>query len=175
MPRAQAAPDRTASSRVRLLRTVRVDARAVVGEHPGRGEARAAADERFLDPFAPAVRYAVGVALVEERYDLVLDERVELVRVAGISVFRSRAVAGNRPAVRTVVRLRPPAVEHAQVEAPVEDRLHPARSARLEPAHRQVHPDVAACDELATDGEVVVLEEGDTTAFRLDLAPQPED
>jgi hypothetical protein len=94
----------------------------------------------------------------------VLEEVVEarrVVRVRGREI--GILVAGDRPPVRPVVRLGPPAVEDAELERPVERRLHPARPAGLHRPPGQVHPDVAAGDEVTTDLEVVVLDEDDSS------------
>ena len=53
-------------------------------------------------------------------------------------------LAVDRPAIGPVVGLHPPPVEDAQVEAPVERGLHPARAARLERGSGEVQPHVAA-------------------------------
>ncbi len=73
-------------------------------------------------------------------------------------------IAGQRPAVRTVVRLGPPAVEHAELEPSVQGGLHPARPARFERRPRQVQPQVASTDEPRRDREVVIVEEHDALA-----------
>ena len=74
--------------------------------------------------------------------------------------------AVDRPSVRAVVGLGPPAVEHRQVEDSVERRLHPTRAARLLGRTGHVHPDVAARDQSAGEREVVVLEERDPICHR---------
>src|SRR5215213_3774798 len=130
----------------------RVDTRGVLVEHARRTEARRVRRDRRLHALAPAMRNAVVAALVELRDDAELEPLVEIAGVARIHHRRiGILVAGNRPPVRAVVGLGPPAVEDAELEHPVEARLHPARAARLHRPARQVDPDVAAAHEVRRD------------------------
>ena len=102
------------------------------------------------------------VAVVERRDHLVADQPVELGRVA--PVLRPVVVidlAADGPAVGAVVGLGPPAVEHRELEARVDGRLHAARPARLQRRPRDVDPDVAAAGHGGAEAEVVVVEVDD--------------
>ena len=78
----------------------------------------------------PASRQAVGVALVVGRDDLLLEEPVEVLRVAPVlgGFVRVRLAAADRPAVVVLEALVPPAVEHADVRDAVLGRLHAGRA-----------------------------------------------
>ena len=97
----------------------------------------------------PPLRDAVAVALVEERDDLVGAAAAcsSAPSRASCAAASSSTSPESAQPLRAVVGLRPPAVEHAQVEAAVDRRLHAARAARLERRPRQVQPDVAALHE----------------------------
>ena len=62
-------------------------------------------------------------------------------------------------AVEAVVGLGPPAVEHGEIQAAVEDDLLAAGAGGFERAARIVEPDVDALDQMAADVDVVVLDE----------------
>ena len=122
-----------------------------------------------------AVGTPVGVALVERRHDLALEQRVERLGVGrvGGGVVVGAGVAVDQPAVVAVVALGPPAVADAQVRHAVHRRLHAARAARLERLARVVQPHVAALHEVVRDVQVVVVDEGEAAAEdRIERAPE---
>ena len=67
-------------------------------------------------------------------------------------------------AVEAVVGFGPPAVEHREVEAAVEDDLLAAGAGSFQRPARIVEPDVDALDEVAADVDVVVLDEDELVA-----------
>src|SRR5207253_603387 len=82
---------------------------------------------------------------VVERHHLLLErgeDQLGLERIAPLGILN----VGRRyaPAVVLPPALRPPAVEDAQVEAPVDGRLDAGGAARLERRNRVVEPHVAA-------------------------------
>src|SRR5215203_7212580 len=90
----------------------------VVAHHARRRERGPVRLERRADAGEPGAREAGLVAFVELARDLLVEQPVQLGavalvlrRVVGILVAR------QRPAVRAVVALRPPAVEHAELQA----------------------------------------------------------
>ena len=113
----------------------------------------------------PLDRDAVGVAVVEQRNDLSLEQTEQARAFALIAATDVGVVVGggDRPAVGPVVTLVPPAVEDAAVQHSVERSLHAARATRLERPARVVEPHVAAVQHGAGDRHVVVLQEHDTT------------
>ena len=159
-PRRAPRPRRLTDVSARQPRYWRLD---VVAQHALRAERRAERAQRRAHPLDPALREAVGVALVEERHDLLAQQPLQLGRVArvlGLLVLERPRRSSAQPFV-AVVGLGPPAVEHAQVQAAVDRRLHAARAARLERRPRQVQPHVGALDEQRGAREVVVLEVDD--------------
>ena len=103
-----------------------------------------------------------AVAGVELGDDLVLQQPVQHGGVAGVlGLVVGVDLAGQRPAVGAVVGLGPPAVQHRQLQAAVEHRLHAAGPGRLQRRTREVGPDVAAADQPRGAGEVVVGQEDD--------------
>ena len=132
----------------------------VIAEHALCAERRADRSERGHDPLEPAVRDAIVVSLVEQRDDIPGEQPHQLGCVACVL----RLLVGARltrkgPAVASVVGLRPPSVEHAEMQPAVDGgAFMPARPARLERRSRQVQPEVGALNEQRRRGEVVVLE-----------------
>src|SRR5215212_8273758 len=117
-------------SRIRATLLRGVDAGGVVLDHAPGAELRPAGAQGGADHRQPPLRDPVAVAVVEGRDHLVGDEPVELRGVA--PVLRPMVVidlSADRPAVRPVVGLGPPAVEHAELEPGVDRRLHAARPA----------------------------------------------
>src|ERR1017187_7622560 len=88
----------------------------VVEDHPRRRELRADAHQGPLDHGDPAAGYAVRVAVVEERHDLVVEDVEEDGGIALVlDVGVKRDLAGQPPAVGEVESLRPPAVQRGEV------------------------------------------------------------
>src|SRR5438132_14368326 len=117
---------------------------------------------RSLAALNPRLRATALVAGVVERHHLLLErgeDQLGLERIAPLGILN----VGRRyaPAVVLHPALRPPAVEDAQVEAPVDGRLDAGGAARLERRHRVVEPHVDARDEAAGELQVVVLEKDD--------------
>ncbi len=132
----------------------------VLREHPGGAEPRPQRAQRGRASAPSSAAAARLVTVVERGHDLA--------RRAGGETRRRRArpgrggridLAGDRPAVGAVVGLGPPAVEHAELQAAVEGRLHAARAAGLQRRPRQVQPHVAAAHQPGRRVEVVVVEE----------------
>lgn len=119
--------------RGRCVQRLDVRAQHPLGQHLG-----AQPGEGLADHLHPAARDSAGRPVVEAGGDVVLDQAVErggLDVVAPLLVVGRRAVrAGDGPAEVRLVPLVPPAVEHRQVEAPVERGLHAAGAARLQGA-----------------------------------------
>ena len=86
------------------------------------------------------------------------------VRVAGILCRR------DRPAVRAVVALLPPTVQHTEVRHAVESRLLAAGSTGFHGGARRVEPHVYSLDEIFGGVHVVVLQEGEAAAQSMVLA-----
>ena len=107
------------------------------------------------------LRQAVRVALVVGRHDLLLEDPVQVLRIAPVlgGLVGVGLAPADRPAVVLLVALVPPAVEHADVEDAVLGGLHAGRPRRLERPARVVEPDVDALHEEARDAHVVVLED----------------
>ena len=96
------------------------------------------------DALQPSVRDAVGVTLIEERDHLLFEELDEGVRIVLVLCVRIGVRRGDGPAVLTVVGFGPPAIEHAEVQTPVQGDLHAAGAARFQRWTRQVEPQVDA-------------------------------
>src|SRR5207237_8426989 len=62
-------------------------------------------------------------------------------------------------AIGAIVALAPPAIEDAQVEAPMAARLHAAGARSFQRTARSVEPHVAARDHLPRDMHVIVFDE----------------
>ena len=144
----------------------RVEPEHVVAHHPAGEHLRPEGLQGVAHHLDPARRLAVGVAVVEQRRDGVLEQvvergRLEVVAVVGVG---DAVGGGDGPAVVAVVHLVPPPVEDRQVEAAVERRLHARRAARLERAQRVVQPHVAARVERLGHRDVVVGQEDDPVA-----------
>ena len=117
-------------------------------------------------PLQPAPRRPAGRPLVEQGDDLALEE-VEQARRLGLVAPAEVVPAlgrGDGPAVLAVEELVPPAVEDRAVEDAVEGRLLAAGAARLQRPAGGVQPHVAALEQHAGHGDVVVLEERDPVA-----------
>jgi hypothetical protein len=78
-------------------------------------------------PSRSSARHADGVAVVEPRRDLVLDQVVERVGLDVVARGRVLDAVGrrDRPAVVAVVPLVPPAVEDRQVRPPLSAAFMP--------------------------------------------------
>src|SRR5436190_19277414 len=70
-----------------------------------------------------------------------------------------RSSVSDGKAVESVIRLRPPAVEHGKIESAIQDHFLSARARSLKRPPRIVEPDVHALHEVAADIDVVVLNE----------------
>ena len=115
-------------------------------------EARRELRNRLLHHLDPALA-VVG----ERRHDLLLEQPVELLAIGLVGG------AFDRPADVGRVALRPPAVEHREIQDAVDRGLHAARPRSLERPARSVQPDVTATHHRPGDTHVVVLEEDDAT------------
>src|SRR5262249_15302202 len=62
-------------------------------------------------------------------------------------------------AVESVICLRPPAIEHGKIEPTIQDHFLSARARSLKRPSRIVQPDVHALHEVASDVDVIVLDE----------------
>ena len=136
----------------------------VLRRHPGRAEARPELRDRLSHERDPALRQAGLVALVVRREHLLLEHRVERLRV-GLVLLRLAPgfrAADREPAGRGV-RLRPPAVEDRAVEHAVQRGLHARRARRLVGPPRRVQPEVDALHEPPRERHLVVLEEDDAS------------
>ena len=114
----------------------------------------------------PALRQAGRVAIVEQRYDLPFQQVVERDALQLILVVRIvvDAAVADRPADPGPVRLVPPAIERADVQRAVGDRLHAAGAARLHRPARRVQPDVDPLDHPARHADIVLLQDDDPAA-----------
>ena len=91
-----------------------------------------------------------------------------------MSVTRVRLAAADREPVLAVVALRPPPVEHREIQPAVEHDLLAAGAAGFERPPRVVQPHVDALHEVTADVDVVVLDEQDL-AGKPRVAHQPRD
>ena len=107
-----------------------------------------------------------SIAVVPGRDDLLLEEPVQVLRVAPVlgRFVRVCLPTADRPAVVTGEPLVPPAVEDAHVRHAVLGGLHAGGPRRLQRPARVVEPDVHALHEEPADAHVVVLENVDATA-----------
>ena len=111
---------------------------------------------------------AVPAAVVVQGHDLALEYLEQAVGFHLVAPLEVAVGFGgcDRPAVFAVEHLVPPAIEHGEIERPVKGRLLTAGPAGLHGAARVVEPDVAALQQGAGHGDVVVLDEGDPVADR---------
>ena len=159
---------RLAASR-RVFVRGQVEPLDVLRRHPGRAEARPELGDRLPHQRDPALRQPALVPLVVRGEHLLLEHRVERLRIGlvllGLGRVLRRGAADREPAVRRV-RLGPPAVEDRAVEHAVQRRLHPRGARRLERPPRRVEPDVDALHEPSRERHLVVLEEDDAPGRR---------
>ena len=145
----------------------RVEAFGVFLHHAVRVEDRHDRADGFAHEIDPRDRKpSVGLRVIE-RQDLRLEHMEEAVDIHLVLVSRlrrDRALGDFRadgPAILARVRLAPPAVEDAEVQAAARWQFHAARAARFERAARIVQPEVHALIEAAADVVIVVLDEDD--------------
>src|SRR5262245_35607119 len=117
-----------------------VESAQVFGHHPFGAEAGNEPLHGHLDAGDPTSWQPVGVARVEERDDLVLEQVVQRQRVMVVLHRGIPLRTADRPSALAVVALDPPAVEDAQIETAVDGHLHAARPARFERWTRKVSP-----------------------------------
>ena len=117
--------------------------------------------DRPLHACRPRTRHAVRVAVVVERDYFFSEDPQQLLGIAPVVRVgrRVRFADADREPVRAVVGLRPPAVQDREVQAAVQQYLLPAGAGRFLRPAGIVEPHVDALHELATEADVVVLEE----------------
>ena len=120
---------------------------------------------RFMRLIQPRGRPSL-VALIEERNELVAENAVEVFAVAAVVEVQVGvdAALADGEAVEAVVGLGPPAIEHGEIEAAVENHLLPAGAGGFERTARIVEPDIDALDQMAADVDVVILHEDEFVA-----------
>ena len=109
----------------------------------------------------PLVRKPVGVAVVEQRNDLFLQDSVDgpgFDSVLIVEIFVQFASADS-PAGVGLVSLSPPAINGAHVYDAVGGGLHPAGAAGLAGAKRGIEPYVCSLKQVAGHGHIVVFNE----------------
>jgi hypothetical protein len=132
----------------------------VLLDHPASRESLARLANGVLHVAHPLDRHALGVALVVEGHDLLLQQLVQVLRVVLVHalVVRFR----NGPAVAAGPALRPPPIERPDLRDPVQCRLHAARSTGLHRHPRNVEPQVDTLDQTVGEVHLVVFQERDT-------------
>src|SRR3569833_202105 len=118
----------------------------VVHDHAVGVEAPSQGADCALHALDPAVRKAVGIALVVERDDFVAKYTIEIVTVAAVVDVdvRMRPPGADREAVHAVIGFGPPPVQHGKIQAAVQHHLLSAGTGGFERTARIVQPYVDA-------------------------------
>ena len=116
-----------------------------------------------LDRLHPCVGYAVPVAVVVVRDDLLLDGVVDHLGVEFVLVVLvgEGTLHGQHPPGALLVAFDPPSVEHRELQHAVHDALFARRTRSFERTGRGVEPYVDALHHAACQLHVVVLQEED--------------
>ena len=121
------------------------------------------ATDRLTHQLQPGERkFSVRFGVIEWD-DLVLEQ---LVKTGSVHLILEFAVAvfdlgADRPAILAVIAFTPPAIEHAQVEAAVWWKLHPARATGFERTQRVVQPKIDPLDQTARNVSVIIFDKDD--------------
>src|ERR1700736_5193047 len=133
----------------------------VIHHHPISVESPAQCPYRPLHALDPATRKTIAVALIVKGNHLVTQGSVQVLRVPGVVhlYIRVSPPTPDGEPVESVIRLRPPAIQHRKVQAAVQDDFLTACSRRLKGPPRIIQPDIDPLDKVSSYIDVVVLHE----------------
>ena len=131
----------------------------VLPQYPMHVEPFSDRTDGVLHHLNPPLRDITLVPVVVEFGDLLLQKIVDLVGLHhplhGLVLVD--LTGGDRPTVAAVVPLRPPSIQNAQVESPVDGGLHPRGSARFHRLEGVVEPDVDALHKVLSNVDVIIF------------------
>src|SRR5882762_4402949 len=133
----------------------------VIHHHAIRIETPAEGADGTLHALDPAARQAVAIALIVQRDHFFTKNSHQVfpvARVVNIHFGVSSAVSDGE-AVQAVVRFRPPAVQHREVQAAVQNDFLAARSRGFQRTPRIVQPDIDTLRQMPADVDVIVFDE----------------
>jgi|GEM_PF-5471837 len=112
-----------------------------------------------LDPLAGQ---SVSISIVEGRDDALLESLVEIIGIASIGdpIFGVTGPLTDCETVGPIVGFGPPSIQDAAVETTIEYGLLTASSGGLQWAPRIVQPNVDPLNQVSTNIDVIVFDEG---------------
>src|SRR5260370_30711353 len=128
----------------------------IVHHHAIRVKAPAQRPDGPLHALDPATRQAVAIALIVQRNHFFTKNSHQVfavARVVNIHFGMSSAVSDGE-AVQAVVRFRPPAVQHLEVQTAVQNNFLAARSRGFQRTPRIVEPDIDTLRQMSADVDV---------------------